>query len=64
MLLTFILVWVTVFVWLLLGALSYRVWPASDSWDKPDLQVLAMITGPAYLPVRGTLWLAACIMEW
>ena len=62
--LAFILVWVAVFVWLLLGALSYRVWPASDPYDKSDLQIFALISGPAYLPMRGALRIAACIMEW
>lgn len=62
--LTFILAWVTVFVWLLLGAVSYRVWPAADPYDKEDLQILALLSGPAYLPLRVTLRLATTIMGW
>ena len=60
----FLFAWVVVFVWLLLGALSYRVWPENTPWDKADLQVFALITGPLYLPARGTLWVAASIMAW
>ncbi len=60
--LTFILAVVAVVVWVLLGAVSYRIWPESDPYDKEELRTLAVLAGPAYIPMKGTLHLALRIM--
>jgi len=48
--------------WALIGALSYRVCP-STGLDYEDHSVLAVISGPCYIPLRFTMWMCMKIMR-